>query len=66
MNEKESTLKVQWWQVILLFVAALSFVFMTLLSHESRLTKAETQFLFIAEKLNSIDGKVSKHMEDKR
>jgi len=67
----ESSLKVQWWQVILLFIAALSFIFVTLISHESRITKTETSQEYIAKSIeeikvttNAINQKLGQHMEN--
>lgn len=48
----ESTLRVQWWQVILVFIAAVGFTFTWLLSHETRLTKVESSTEYIVSSIN--------------
>lgn len=48
----ESTLRVQWWQVIMLFIAAVGFTFTWLLMHETRLTRVEESTKYI---VSSID-----------
>lgn len=50
----ESMLKVQWWQVILIFIAVTGFVFSWLLGHETRLTKVESSTEYIVKSLDEL------------
>lgn len=50
----ESMLNVQWWQVILIFVAVVGFVFSWLLGHETRLTKVESSTEYIVKSLDEL------------
>lgn len=47
-------LKVQWWQVILIFIAVTGFVFSWLLGHETRLTKVESSTEYIVKSVDEI------------
>lgn len=53
--QRDSSINVKWWQVIGLFVAAMSFVFLTLIAHESRITKTETSQDYIVKAIERID-----------
>lgn len=50
----ESMLRVQWWQVILIFIAVVGFVFSWLLGHETRLTKVESSTDYIVKSLDEL------------
>lgn len=50
----ESMLKVQWWQVILIFIAVVGFIFSWLLGHETRLTKVESSTDYIVKSLDEL------------
>jgi len=64
MTEKqESTVRIGIVAVFTVVAVILGFFFLTFLNHEGRLTKAETKFEFIAEKLNNIDQNLSRHIE---
>jgi len=64
MTEKqESTVKIGVVAVFTVVAVIMGFFFLSILNHEGRLTKAETKFEFIAEKLDKIDQNLSRHVE---
>jgi hypothetical protein len=52
--------------IIVLFISFAAYAFTCLADHSNRLTKTETQFEFIAKKLDSIDQRLLKHTEEKQ
>ena len=49
-----STLKVEWWQVILLFIAAMGVNYGWLLSHENRITKSESSTEYLVKTVDEL------------
>lgn len=66
----ETTVTFSLWAVlslvIVLFVSFAAYAFNCLSDHGDRLTKTETRFEYIAQRLDTIDQRIVKHMEDKR
>jgi hypothetical protein len=52
--------------IIVLFASFAAYAFNCLADHSNRLTKTETSFEFIAQKLNTIDQRLVQHMDEKR
>jgi len=50
----ESMLNVQWWQVLLIFIAVIGFTFSWLLGHETRLTKVESSTEYMIKSLDEL------------
>lgn len=50
----ESTLTVKWWAVLTVIIGIYGFMFISMMNHENRLTKFETQVPYITESLTEI------------
>ena len=59
----ESTITVKWWAVLTVIIAVFGFFFISMLNHEGRLTKVETQFSYITDALTDLKG-VTKEIRD--
>lgn len=53
-EDKDSVLKVQWWQVILVFITMSGFIFSWLITHENRITKTETSTEYIIKNIDEM------------
>jgi hypothetical protein len=45
----ESTLSVRWWCVLLVFLGIFGYFFVSIVNHETRITRAESKYESIAE-----------------
>lgn len=65
----ETTVTFSLWAVIslviLLFFSFAAYSFNCLAEHSNRLTKTETSFEYIKQRLDTIDQRIVKHMEEK-
>ena len=62
-NIGESTVTVKWWAVMVVIIGIFGFFFISMLNHEGRLTKVETQFSYITDALTDLKG-VTKEIRD--
>lgn len=60
----ESTVTVKWWAVLTVIIGIFGFMFMSMLNHENRITKGETQFTYIAESMTEMRGVLKDIRED--
>ena len=51
---ERSTLRVEWWQIILLFIAALSVNYGWLLTHENRITQVEGSAQYLVKTMDEV------------
>lgn len=52
----DSVLKVQWWQLILVFITMSGFIFSWLISHENRITRTETSSEYLIKSVDEMKG----------
>ena len=60
----ESTVTVKLWGVFGIVIAVCGFFFLAIMSHESRITKVETQFPYITESLAELRSVTKDIRED--
>jgi hypothetical protein len=72
-ERRNSTFRVELWQVILLFVAVIAFLVSSIIGHESRITKVETSTAYIITALDDLkttakenNNLIRQHMEKDR
>jgi hypothetical protein len=72
-ERRESTLRINWWGVIMVFITICGFFFMAILNHEGRITKTEANTTYIIKSLDELkttakdnNDLIRKHMEDRR
>jgi hypothetical protein len=53
-EKSESTLRINWWSLIIVFIMICGFFFMAILNHEGRLTKAEANTTYIVKSLDEL------------
>ena len=63
-NIGESTVTVRWWAVMMVIIGIFGFFFLSMLNHEGRLTKVETQFSYITDALTDLKGVTKEIRED--
>ena len=63
-NIGESTVTVKWWAVLTVIIAVFGFMLISMLNHEGRITKVETQFTYITEALGDLRGITKDIRED--
>ena len=52
----ESTITVKWWGVLLIILGLFGWLSLTVLAHENRITKIETQFTYIVQSLEKVSN----------